>query len=191
MPPCDGAIVAVPPPSERVAAVVGFTGHILVAASVGQEFIDARLGPWELSGAFIPPFLSDLMGTVGRLPGPIDTLLLATALSGPPPLDVRQATDLDHPRVHRARRLRTDATVWVCSGGVVILGRGVAGRREVGLEVDPAARGRGLGRALATTARHLADGPLWAQITPGNAASVRAFLAAGYRPVGQEVLFVA
>ncbi len=39
-------------------------------------------------------------------------------------------------------------------------------------------------------ARHLVPGgaPLWAQITPGNAASVRAFLAAGYRPAGSEVL---
>ena len=30
--------------------------------------------------------------------------------------------------------------------------------------------------------------PLWAQIAPGNAASVRAFLAAGFRPVGAEAL---
>jgi RimJ/RimL family protein N-acetyltransferase len=28
--------------------------------------------------------------------------------------------------------------------------------------------------------------PLWAQISPANAASVRAFLAAGFRPVGAE-----
>jgi hypothetical protein len=32
--------------------------------------------------------------------------------------------------------------------------------------------------------------PLWAQIAPGNAASVRAFLAAGYEPVGAEALLV-
>jgi hypothetical protein len=30
--------------------------------------------------------------------------------------------------------------------------------------------------------------PLWAQIAPGNAASVRAFLAAGFLPVGAEAL---
>jgi RimJ/RimL family protein N-acetyltransferase len=34
------------------------------------------------------------------------------------------------------------------------------------------------------------DRPLWAQVHPGNAASVRAFLAAGYRPVGAEILFL-
>jgi hypothetical protein len=32
--------------------------------------------------------------------------------------------------------------------------------------------------------------PLFAQVAPGNAASLRAFLAAGYRPVGAEVLFL-
>ena len=30
---------------------------------------------------------------------------------------------------------------------------------------------------------------LWAQVAPANTASLRAFLAAGYRPVGAEVLF--
>ncbi|MBX6357860.1 MAG: GNAT family N-acetyltransferase, partial [Micromonosporaceae bacterium] len=59
-------------------------------------------------------------------------------------------------------------------------------------EVDEQARGAGLGRRLAAAARHLVpDGrPAWAQIAPGNAASVRAFLAAGYRPVGAEALLV-
>jgi RimJ/RimL family protein N-acetyltransferase len=47
-----------------------------------------------------------------------------------------------------------------------------------------------VGRAAIAAARHLVPGgePLWAQIAPGNAASVRAFLAAGFRPVGAEVL---
>ncbi|WP_433337373.1 GNAT family N-acetyltransferase [Spirillospora sp. CA-294931] len=56
--------------------------------------------------------------------------------------------------------------------------------------VEPGARGRGLGRSLARAARHLAPGPLWAQIAPGNAASVRCFLAAGFEAVGAEVLLV-
>jgi L-amino acid N-acyltransferase YncA len=57
--------------------------------------------------------------------------------------------------------------------------------------VDPAHRGRGLGTRLARAARLLvpADAMLWAQIAPANAASVRAFLAAGFRPVGAEALF--
>ena len=72
----------------------------------------------------------------------------------------------------------------------MILGRGLAGRWEVAFEVPPELRNRGNGRALATAARHLLpdDRPAWAQCAPGNAASLRALLAAGYLPVGSEVL---
>jgi hypothetical protein len=31
--------------------------------------------------------------------------------------------------------------------------------------------------------------PLWAQVAPANVASLLAFLGAGYRPVGAEILF--
>ncbi|MFS8522544.1 MAG: hypothetical protein FWJ87_14445, partial [Micromonosporaceae bacterium] len=72
--------------------------------------------------------------------------------------------------------------------GIPALRRGV----QIGVDAAPAHRGRGLGRALAAAARHLVpvDRPVWAQVNPGNAASVRAFLAAGYRPVGAEALLV-
>ncbi len=45
---------------------------------------------------------------------------------------------------------------------------------------------------LARAARHLVpDGrPVWAQCAPGNASSLRALLAAGYTPVGSEVLLI-
>jgi GNAT superfamily N-acetyltransferase len=71
-----------------------------------------------------------------------------------------------------------------------VLGRGVAGRWETAIEVDPQYRGGGLGSRLASAARHLVpDGaPVWAQIAPGNAASVRAFLRAEFRPIGAEAL---
>jgi len=60
------------------------------------------------------------------------------------------------------------------------------------VEVDPGRRCRGLGRALAAAARHLVPGgaPVWAQIAPANATSVRAFLAAGFKPVGAEAHLV-
>ena len=99
--------------------------------------------------------------------------------------------ELDHPRVERALLHRSGVRVWGTpdGAGLLTLGRGVAGRWEVSLEVDPACRGRGLGTALARAARSLVNGPLWAQVAPANVASLRAFLAAGYRPVGAEVLF--
>ena len=90
----------------------------------------------------------------------------------------------------RALRYRDNVRAWQTAGGILALGRGVAGRWETAIEVDPQCRGAGLGRRLASAARHLVpDGEaVWAQIAPGNAASVRAFLQAGFRPIGAEVL---
>ena len=95
-----------------------------------------------------------------------------------------------HARIARALRYRDDVRAWQTAGGVIVLGLGVAGRWEIAIEVDPQHRGVGLGGKLASAARHLVpDGaPVWAQIEPGNAASVRAFLRAGFRPIGAEVL---
>jgi hypothetical protein len=45
-----------------------------------------------------------------------------------------------------------------------------------------------VGRAAAARHPIPAGAPLWAQISPGNVASVRAFLAAGYDHVGAEAL---
>src|SRR5947199_219730 len=65
--------------------------------------------------------------------------------------------------------------------------------RESCVEVPPNARHQGHGRRLALAARALIPptNSIWAQITPGNAASLRAFLAAGYQPVGSEALLLA
>jgi GNAT superfamily N-acetyltransferase len=171
--------------------VLAFTAHIIVAADVDPDWVYGRIRPWELSDAFTPPFLGELADKIGRRVNAIDMLGLAPPLSGPPPLPFEEIL-VDHPRVRRAQRYRDDIRVWTTEGGILTLGRGLTGRWEIGLEVDEGYRGRGLGRALAESARHLVpDGrPVWAQIAPGNAASVRALVAAGYRPVGMEALLV-
>jgi GNAT superfamily N-acetyltransferase len=192
-PPADGSIRVILPGAAREAAVLGLTGHILVAADVSQDWVDARLNRWQLSDAYLPPFLGELARTVDRRVNAIDMIALAPPLAGPPALTLTEvAADATHPRVRRSRRYRDDVLVWTTDGGLLTIGRGLAGRWEVALEVDAASRGKGLGRALAEAARHLVpDGrPLWAQIAPGNAASVRALLAAGFRPVGTEALLV-
>jgi GNAT superfamily N-acetyltransferase len=190
--PTDPWLVVVPQPSPRTAAVVSFTGLAVVAADVDPAWVRARLPEPDLSAPLNPPFLADLCARLGRRVNNIDMVLLAPSSAGAAGLALTAVPDLDHPRVRRARRYRTDTTVYVTNGGVVVIGRGLAGRWEAAVEVDDAARDRGLGRALAAAARHLApDGrPVWAQIAPGNSASVRAFLAAGYRPVGAEALLV-
>jgi GNAT superfamily N-acetyltransferase len=136
-------------------------------------------------------FLTALADRVGAEPGVLDAVLVAPAARSAG-LEL-VAAELDHPRVHRALVHRTEVRIWATpdGAGLLTVGRGVAGRCEVSLEVEPAARGRGLGTALAAAARgRIPDGaPLWAQVAPANTASLRAFLAAGYRPVGAEVLF--
>ena len=111
------------------------------------------------------------------------------------PIDVVEKVDLsDHPRVQRALRYRSDVRAYETADGtgVVVLGRGITRRWEIAFEVYDRARGSGLGRALAAAGvRLLPEGtPVWAQVAPGNAASLRAALGAGFRPVGAEILFV-
>ncbi|GAA1534721.1 hypothetical protein GCM10009827_061090 [Dactylosporangium maewongense] len=120
----------------------------------------------------------------------IDLLTVAAPLPGDPPVRLRELTDPDHPRVRRALHHRDEVRVWSADGGIVVLGRGVAGRWETAIEVDEDAQDRGLGRALATAARHLvpAGESVWSQQAAGNARSVRAFQAAGFRPVAAEAL---
>lgn len=191
-PPPDGSVIVLPPASPRDAGVYGFTAHIAVVADVDPAWVADQLSPGDLSAPMSPAFLAALAERTGLRVNGIDMLCTAAPLPGPPPLPLVPLTSSGHPRVARARRYRDNVRVWECGDGVVILGTGVARRWEVAVEVAPQARGKGLGRNLAAAARHLIppDTALWAQVTPGNAGSVRAFLAAGFTPVGAEALLV-
>lgn len=199
-PPPDGSVTFVPQPSARDCGVIAFTAHTVVFADLdaGQDAgsggdLGALLPPDDLSAPLNPPFLSALSARTGRHVNNIDVLMTAGPLPGPPPCPaLRETADRSHPRIVRALRHRDEVRAWSLPGGTLLLGRGVAGRWETAVEVEPGARGRGLGRSLAVAARHLVPGggPLWAQVAPGNAASLRAFLAAGFTPVGAEALLV-
>jgi GNAT superfamily N-acetyltransferase len=192
-PPADGQVELLAPPPGPVEAVVSFTAHAYVAAGVDPGRMRARLRADDPGAATRPAFVSWLAGELGRVAGHLDMLMAGGRLDGPPPLELERRTDLAaHRRVARANRYRQDLQVLTAEGGagLLVLGRGLAGRWEVAFEVEPGHQGRGLGRALATAARHLVPRgePLFAQVTPGNVASVKALLAAGYEPVGSEVL---
>lgn len=191
-PPADGGVTILPQPSERDAGVWGFTAHAVVFADVEPAWVAGHLPSGDLGAPLGPPFLQALCAATDRRPGSIDMLCFAEPLPGPPPIELTPEPDPSHPRVTRALSYRDDVRAWRTAdgAGVILLGRGVAGRRETAIEVDASRRSRGLGRALALAARHLAepDEPFWAQVAPANAASVRAFLAAGFQPVGAEIL---
>jgi len=172
--------------------VLSFPAYVVVAAGVDRPWLDRQLGDGDFARPTSPPFLSALEERLGVRAGSLDAMLIATPLAGDPEIALAPAGDVRHARVARAHRYRSDIRVWTGEHGILVLGRGLAGRWEAAFEVDEAGRGRGYGRALATAARHLVpDGrPVWAQCPPGNAASLRALLAAGYVPVGSEVLLI-
>ncbi|MEV5977031.1 GNAT family N-acetyltransferase [Streptomyces sp. NPDC052114] len=196
-PPPDGRTTVVPQPSHRDAGVIAFTAHSVVFTDEDPAWVRATLdslGGDPLAATMNPRFLTAFLDRTGRTTDTIDLLTVAAALPGDPDPDLalRALDDPDHPRVARARKRRDDVRVWSSAGGgVLVIGRGVAGRWEAAIEVDEGVRHRGLGRALASAARHLVpDGDVvWAQQSPGNARSVRVFQAAGFRPVGSEALF--
>jgi GNAT superfamily N-acetyltransferase len=172
--------------------VVAFTAHHVVAAPVAEDEVLARLVGQDLGAPMGARFLAWLADRLGSEPGSLDVVLAAPAAGAGSEL-LQPAGSLEHGRVERAELYRDELRVFTDAArrGVVILGRGLAGRLEVSIELDPAARGRGLGRQLLEAARGLVPSGevVFAQVAPGNAASLRAFLAAGFSPIGAEVLF--
>lgn len=192
-PPADLGLEVHGAPPGRADAVVAFSAHNVIAAGVEAADVLARLPDDDPGGPMSAPFLTWLGNRLGSPPGMLDVVLVADRTAGSPRLRRRDDAHA-HARVARALRYRSEVEVFsdAAGGGVVILGRGLAGRLEVSIEVEPDRRGRGYGARLAGAARDLvpAGEHLWAQVSPGNVASLRAFLAAGYRPVCAEVLFL-
>jgi hypothetical protein len=194
LPPADGEFEIMPAPPGPVDAIVSFTAHLVIAAGVPKNEVRRRLAPGDMSNWMHPSFLMWLGDCLGSRPGSNDLVVAARGVDRSSDLELRLTTELGgHPRVQAASRHRTDVRVYTDPEGlgVLVIGRGLAGRWEFAFEVDPEGRNRGLGRRLALAARGcVPEGePLFGQAAPGNAASVRSALAAGFRPVGSEVLF--
>jgi GNAT superfamily N-acetyltransferase len=192
-PPPNGGITIVPQPSPRDCGVLSFTAHSVIFTDADPAWVRAQLPDGDLGAPMNSRFLQALSTQTGRRTQGVDMLCLTESLPGQPRIRLSRKTTASHPRVARALSSRDNVMAWETDGGIVVLGRGVAGRWEVAIEVEPDHRGRGLGRELAAAARHLipAGAPLWAQISPSNVASVHAFLSAGYEHVGAEALLPA
>ena len=191
-PPEPDGSVRVLPQDGPAAAVVAFSAHFVVCADVDPDWVGETLPPGDYSAPHGARFLVALADRIGSDIGALDIVLAKAGGPGDHELALEEIELRDHPRVVRALRYREDVRVWRTpdGGGHVLIGRGLAGRWEMAFEVEPPARGAGLGRRLAAAAAGLVPtGELtWAQVSPGHPASLRAVLAAGYRPVCAEVL---
>jgi len=194
-PPADGSVLVAPAPTPYACAVVAFTAYSVIGTDLDSDEVRAHLPDADLGAPMSAGFLHWLGQRVGSTPGVLDAVLAHVGVAAThyvQPL-VPYVDAEDHPRLARARRLRRELQVYgdPQGSGLVILGRGLVGRWEISLELDPLAQGRGLGRAMIASARALlpADEPVFAQVSPGNARSLRSFLAAGFRPIGSEVIF--
>jgi GNAT superfamily N-acetyltransferase len=192
-PPPDGGIDVLPAPDGRADVILGFTGHFVLAAPIDAAEVAARVPERDFSIPMSAPFLMWIAEQLGSRPTTFDALLCTTGSGDGPPDWLHEVDGFDHPRVARAARYRTDMRLFATGerDAVLIVGRGICGRWEIGYEVAPDARGRGLGRRLVAAAPGLvpAREPVWAQVAPGNAASLRSTAAGGFVPVAAEVLF--
>ncbi|MFI1287986.1 hypothetical protein ACH4VM_05745 [Streptomyces sp. NPDC020792] len=187
-PPADGRVTVLPPLPGGLECSVAFTGHAVIATALPAPDVQAQ-GPDGYGASMAPDFLRYLAGPEGWIDS-VDVTLVARGTSVPRRLPERLDAD-DHPRVRRARNLRTDVRVYGDERGLVTLADGLAGRREMSIELNhPGSGAAGLGRSLLRDALTVppAGEPVFAAVAPGNARSLRAFLAAGCTPLGSEVV---
>lgn len=183
-PPVDGGVTVLPPLAGGWECSVAFTGHAVIATARPADEV-LQQGPDGYGASLAPDFLRWLAGPQG-LVGVIDAMLY-TRGTGASTLPLRTDAD-DHPRVKYARQYRSDVKVYGDERGLITIGAGLAGRRELSVEADT--HNRGDGTALIKEAVGLVpEGELlFAAVSPGNARSLRAFLSLGFTPIGSEAL---
>jgi hypothetical protein len=193
----DGGWQRVPPWRPGLEAIISFTGHAVFA--VRPDIPDERLrslGADGFGGAHDPRLISALAGPDGWIDC-LDMLLggRGTGRPGTPPRLVGRPDLADHPRARLAGRIRDQARVLgypdKARSALATLSRGLAGLTELSFELEPARRGQRAGPDLVSAAlTAVPAGQLTvAAAAPGNAASVRALLAAGFVPLGSVQLF--
>jgi len=194
-PAADGGWSRVPTWRDGVEGIVCFTGHAVFAlgSDVSHERI-AELGADGFGGAAHPRLLSGLAGPDGWI-GSQDALLAGHGTGAGPEGALVPRPDLSsHPRAQYAATIRDSPRPFgypdPARSALAILSTGLAGLTELSFELEPDHRGGGQATALirAALATLPAGELVVAAVTPGNAASVRALLAAGFTPLGSVQL---
>ena len=189
-PAVNGAVTVVPALPGGWECSMAFTGHAVIATALSEQQVGG-LDPNGFGGCLSVDFILWLAGPEGTI-GVIEATLFARGRG-----DDRAAgrlqlrPDLEkHPRKQHGTSIRTEVKVYGDERGIVTLGTGIGGRREVTVEAVPEGKDRDWGRALLSDALGLvpAGEPVFAAVSPGNARSLRAFLGVGFTPIGSEVL---
>ena len=193
----DGGWERAPPWRPGLEAIFSFTAHAVfaVAPDISDQRI-ASLGADGFGGAHDPRLIAALAGPAGWIDS-LDMLLAGRGAGRPgaPPRLVDRPDLAAHPRARFAARIRDEPRVLGypdhSRSALVTVSRGIAGLTELSFEIEAARRGQGGGARLAADALGvLPEGQLaLAAVAPGNAASVRALLSAGFVPLGSFQLF--
>jgi hypothetical protein len=147
-----------------------------------------------------------IVGTIGvgpTLTSEPTSAPMSEPVSAPVPASVAvsapglvQRPDLaEHPRARHAASIRSRPVVFGYpepgTRTVAILSEGIAGLTELSFELDPGQRGAGRGTALIHAALHLvpAGQLVVSSVAPGNTASLRSLLSAGFVPLASLQLF--
>lgn len=196
-PAADGRWMRVPPWHPGLEAVISFTGHAVFAvkSDISCDLL-ASLGADGFGGAHDPRLITALAGPDGWIDS-LDILMAArgTGCPGIAPVLVSRPDLASHPRAAFAAGIRASRRILGYQdpgrSALAIISTGIAGLTELSFELEPGRRGQGGGARLARDAlSEIPSGQLaLAAVAPGNAASLRALLAAGFAPLGSLQLF--
>ncbi|MCE1178437.1 MAG: N-acetyltransferase [Micrococcales bacterium] len=188
----DGGWTRLPRYRAGTDAVVALTGHAYLCTETALTDDElTALGVDGIGGAHAPQVALALAGAGGWM-DVLDAVLLGVG-RGRPDGALARRPDLDlHPRVVHGGRMREDVVAWgyrdLARTDVVSVGRGVGGLLEIGLEV--ATPGQGSTIVSDTLDAMPAGETVVASVSPGNARSLRAFLRAGFVPIGSVQVIV-
>ena len=187
-PPADGSVEVLPPDPAGWWAVVALTGHAYVLADVDVDEL-RRSGADGIGGASKPDVLRWLAGPAGHI-GSLDAVLVDRRTAGADPAAARRPRRPPAgPAGGEPPHATSRSTATTPGSSSSVAGWSAGGSSPSSCSTRPAG-GAGHGRRLIRAG--LAALPpgegCWAQVAPGNAASLRAFLACGFIPIGSEVL---
>jgi hypothetical protein len=198
-PAIDGDWHRVTPWRPDLEAVIGFTGHAVLAVAEDVTDLELKaLGVDGFGGAYHPRVISTLAGPDGWIES-LDLIMVGRGTGPKRPVPggklVPRPDLADHPRARYAAGMRAETTVLGYAqaerSAVVIIARGLAGLTELSFELEPERRSHGSGATLiADAVNTVPTGELVvAQVAPGNAKSLRSLLAAGFVPIGSSQVF--